>query len=399
MPRLIPLALPLALLPLTARADGTEIAAMIERQGLAATEAHLAALPAPDATELFALGAVRFLGGIERAGQQLYGSAMPMEDFFTGMPFLRLSLPPNPAPQPFDPALLDHLFGDLSADMAGAIAALEQVGPDTDVALPIDPSLIWLDIDGNAARSPGEGLMEIAGAIMMPGVAPPPPRTIRFDTADAAWLLAYAHLLAGIGETVASVETGPAIAQVLQARQALADTQISPRARGYGAGDYADWIDMAAMVLIAIDQVPDAARTGAARDHLLATIAANRDFWTRVARETDNDAEWIPNKHQVSATGLAFPPEIGPRWLLVLDEAEKLLTGEILLPWWRAGPPWGLDLAAMLQDPPSLSLPQLVQGAALLPYLRQGRLIDAAALRQFEALLGGNAGLYMVILN
>jgi hypothetical protein len=142
------------------------------------------------------------------------------------------------------------------------------------------------------------------------------------------------------------------------------------------------------MALEALAGAPDPARTRAVRDGLLLVVAENRRFWRLVARETDDAAEWIPNKAQVSATGLPFPPDTGPVWLAVLDDAEAVLLGETLVPFWRVGPGAGLDLGAMLEDPPDLGLVGLVQGHALVPYLREGPLADGSSLRLFSEMVG-----------
>jgi hypothetical protein len=223
--------------------------------------------------------------------------------------------------------------------------------------------------------------------------------TIRFDTADAAWLSAYAHLLSGVSELVLAVRPTEAIARVTEARDAMA-------ALGGPASDpsgmdaqFGAVVDGVAMVLLALDGQPDPARTRAARAHLLAVVADNRVFWDRVARETDDEAEWIPNKRQVSATGLPFPPETGALWLAVLADAEAVLEGRRLVPFWRLGAGAGVDLRALLEDPPALSLAGLAQGADLLPYMREGPLADGRNLWLFAALVQGDGALYAVVLN
>jgi hypothetical protein len=229
---------------------------------------------------------------------------------------------------------------------------------------------------------------------------PPPPVTIRFDTADAAWLAAYAHLLSGVGEAVLAVGPSEAIGRVLDARAAFRDLSLPPPdPYGFGMSSFADYADLAAMVAFALEGPPDPARTRALRDHLLACVEQNRRFWMLVAREADNDAEWIPSKRQASATGIPFPPDTGRIWLDVLAEADGVIRGDLLMPIWRVGPGVGVDLSALLEDPPDLDLAGLVQGAALTPYLRPGKLADGAALMRFAMLVQGDAVLYAALLN
>ena len=41
----------------------------------------------------------------------------------------------------------------------------------------------------------------------------------------------------------------------------------------------------------------------------------------------------------------------------------------------------------------------MIQGETLLPYMERGRRADADNLRQFQELVSGNAGLFIVVLN
>jgi hypothetical protein len=153
------------------------------------------------------------------------------------------------------------------------------------------------------------------------------------------------------------------------------------------------------IILDAVATRPDKARAAALRDHLRAMIAANRRFWTLVADETDNDREWLPNDRQAMALGLPVPPGTGERWLAVLADAEAVIEGRLLIPYWRFGAEAGIDLAAILADPPALDPLGMIQGRTFLPYARKGPLIDANNWRQFERLVQGDAGLFAVFLN
>ena len=128
-------------------------------------------------------------------------------------------------------------------------------------------------------------------------------------------------------------------------------------------------------------------------------IEDNQVFWSRVAAETDNDREWIPNKSQTSALPITFPPETGDLWRQVLADADAMLRGEQLIPHWRLRGDAGIDLAALMQNPPEIDIIGLFQGETILPYAQVGRRIDGQSLRQFEDLLGGDALLFAVILN
>lgn len=379
-----------------------DLSAAIGARGLRAAEAELAAKPAPTPSDLFALGGVRFLGGLERALQLRY--RVGLSDglaVMSGLPVLRLPIGENPAPEPFAPPMIEELVLQVEADMAGALDALDGIGDGDPVLVEITTSDLWFDIDANGARGPGEGVMEIAGWALSGGFgAELPATTIRFDTADARWLAAYAHLLSGVSEGLLATDPTEAITRVMDSRAAFAELGAAVPGNDFTlASQFGDIADLIAMFVMAAEGPLDPARTRAARDHLLAVVEENRRFWTLVARETDDDLEWIPNKNQQSATGLPFPPDTGTLWLAVLSDAEKVLRGELLVPHWRLGEGAGLDLAAFLEDPPVVDVAGLIQGAALLPYLRQGPLASGRNLAMFSALVQGDSGLYMVMLN
>ena len=144
---------------------------------------------------------------------------------------------------------------------------------------------------------------------------------------------------------------------------------------------------------------PDPARTGATRNHLLAMIAQNRRFWRLVALETDNFAEWIPNAGQVSALGIPVPPDTGAVWQALLSDAEELLEGRKLIPYWRLRKGAGINMRRWLDDPAPVDLAAWVQGVGLLPYMEDGPRVRADKWRQLQQLVRGNAALFALWLN
>ena len=389
----------------TARAQAEDISSMIATQGLSATEAHLATLTDPDASARFALGGVRFLGAIETALQTRYNTGI--NDGLavqSGLPVLRLPLPPNPNADPFTPDVIASMFEEISAELGEALVPLDTITDSDQVGLTINTADIWFDINSNQSRDMGEGMTELVGWVLTPEWGDAPQMqdiAIRFDTADAAWLSAYAHLLSGISETLLAVDPTEAITRVLDSRNAYAE--LSPLRRDpdewFSMTEVADFIDLFSMFLWAFDQQVDETHSRAAHAHFLGMIEDNQVFWSRIAAETDNQMEWIPNKTQTSALPIPFPQDLGQTWQAVLADAERLLKGETLMPVWRLGPGYGLNVAEFFQNPPHLDPVGVIQGEVFLPYIEQGPLINDGSLRRFEQLLGGDAGLYMVVLN
>ncbi|MFE3836852.1 hypothetical protein [Pseudogemmobacter sonorensis] len=379
------------------RAEPAPISAEIAENGIAAVEARLSALENPAAPELFALAGLRFLSGVESALQLRWQTGAAAD--WSELPILRLPIPANPAPRALEGADIERLLSGLGADMEAARVALEALG-ERDFALEIALSDLWFDIDMNGIRDPGESVGEVAGLTLgggrMVDVTDP---VIRFDTADAAWLLAYTHFLSGFSELALAYDPAPAVDLVLDSsREIYALWGDTPPANAWDFM-FGKQVDRVAMILNALAQEPDAARTARAHGHLLSMIAENRRFWTLVEAETDNDREWVPNERQVSGLGIVMPPGTGARWLDVLAEGESVLTGAALMPHWRYGAEAGINLARMFEDPPRVDLVGMIQGASLLPYAEKGALADGAAWAEFERLVRGDALLFAVFLN
>ncbi len=387
-----------AALALPASAD-TTLSAEIGARGIQPTIDRLAALPAPTDADRFALGGLLFLRATETALQARW--RMGMTDNLALIPFLRLPVPENPAPGPFDPAMIASIFRDAAADMDSARAALAPIPGDADFGLEIALADLWFDINGSGSRDPGENLAEVAGPLVMgwrwAGRDPAAPLpTIRFDQSDAAWLSAYTHLLSGLSEIVLAYDPTAAIARVTGARAKMMTVTGTVDADDYGIGTA---VDVAAVVIGALDQPPEAARLMRARDHLQAMIDDNRRFWTSVAAETDNDREWIPNDRQTSGLGIEFPKDLSGVWQSVLADGEALLAGDLLVPFWRLGSTGGVNVGRMFTEPAPIDVAGWIQGWGALPYLESGRQISPANLSRFEALVMGESALFMVLLN
>ena len=155
-----------------------------------------------------------------------------------------------------------------------------------------------------------------------------------------------------------------------------------------------------ATYLAAFETKPEAAHTINALSHFRAMIAANRTFWTRVKAETDNNAEWIPNDHQQAATGMVFPAGLADTWLAVLNEADRMLTGELLIPYtFRLGSGAGINLKKLAQNPPDLSIVGVLHGRDLVPYMERGPVMTGASWQQFTRMVAGRSVLFALVLN
>ncbi len=377
----------------------------LSRAGIAATETRLEQVKAPTDADRFALGGVRFLATIEHALQTRW--RVGLTESLGMIPLLRLPIAENPAPPPMDPRTIPTLFAEVVTGMDAARMPLSGIPATSDFGVELDLSSVWFDVNANGARDAGEDLLDIAGPMILgwewqarePGATGP---VIRFDAADAAWLSAYTHLLAGIAEVVLAYDPTASIDRMQKANAAALALSDPPGTGGFESvydREFGAFTDIAYVILDALHQTPDKARAASAHAHFLKMVADNRDFWVRVAAETDNDREWLPNDAQTSAMGIEVPPATGAHWMAVLDDAEALLKGEKLAPWWRVNGAAGIDIGRLFLDPRPVDLPGWIQGAAVTPYLRKGTLVDAENWAAFENLVGGQAMLMTVFLN
>lgn len=434
----------------------TDVSALIRDRGLAGAEAELSAATDPD--DRFALAGIVFLRAIEDLWQVRWRHGLSRSAPMA--PLMETELPPNPVPEPLAATTINTAMDDLIAGMVRASDILAALPPDADPAFVISVPDLWFDVNANGARDAGEDFAELALQTLLnpwrvrrlkeeleanPDMPNPLTATVRFDAADADWLHAYTHLVRGTCEVILAFDPAPEIARTLDLRAAIAsqradavtdavadetrelietrireanptmsDDEVAARvseaveeasrrrvagALGVRRDEMAGWIDVAAIVLNTLDRQPDAAGLGRARDHLLDMVRLNRGFWQKVALETDDEGEWIPNPRQTAALGFALPDGAEESWLAVLSDAERVLKGELLIPYWRFGAGHGVDLAAWIGNPAPVSIVDWIQGTAALPYAAKGEVMSDANWRQFSRLVEGRAGLFAILLN
>ena len=200
----------------------------------------------------------------------------------------------------------------------------------------------------------------------------------------AAWLHAYTHFLSAFSDFLLAFSTTGPITEVMtaavQSQQLLSLRQVDR----FQIDKFIPIIDILAVFLLTFEQTPDPELTRSTQQHLLQMVAHNRIFWARVAKEADDNLEWIPNARQTSALGLDLPPNTGAIWLTVLADLEALVKGQLLLPHWRLGDRAGVNLGLYLQDPGPLDAVRVLQGSAIMPYAQKGTVFFSDRLKRFN---------------
>jgi len=158
-------------------------------------------------------------------------------------------------------------------------------------------------------------------------------------------------------------------------------------------------IDLIYVIITALQQNPDPVRIQSAHTHLREMIAHNRIFWQRLAAETDNDREWIPNATQETALPLTFPPLLAESWQNILLDVEAVLDGKLLIPHPLLSQGYGISLPAYVADPSPLDIVNWLHGIGAYRYAAKGPRLTLQSWRAFQRLSLGNAGGFALMFN
>jgi len=378
-------------------------------EGIAALEAIVAADPGDDRA-LFALGLVRALRGFEILGQAGYRHGASASLARLGGAFFPLAsaVPANPQPEP---VRLEDLRAAVLAAMEQAAAADRALsGIDADFSLRADIFAIRLDLNGDGVAGEDESLRAMLGRgrILVRGegretlTALP----VDFDRGDADWLRGYCHLTMGAGEAVLAHDHSGLFARaghVLFPKNETPHEYLksgrSPFAnqRGYLG---VDPIDLIALIHLINYPVTEPDRMLQARAHFLEAITHSRAMWAHYDAEMDNKDEWVPNPKQTAAFPRAvMDDDMRAVWLRFLDDAEAVLEGRSLLPFWRGNGELGVNVGRVFTEPGGFDLILWIQGTGAEPYLEEGAQLDMQIWRDLERVFEERTFRHMFWLN
>lgn len=377
---------------------------------LAAGEAALAALP-QDRQAIAAQGMIKFARAVETLAQGFYrhGLKPPRNN---NIPLLRLPVPENPRPEPLTYEALRAIYVRFLADLTAAEAMLARL-PDGSVRLPLDLNAVRLDLDGDGQATPAESLGRIIARVGLADPrfrepvadAPTEPWEVGFDRADTTWLRGYCHLMSALLEFVLAYDWHETYASAAHLFFAGATDPSEARAAPEPArdpilgGDGGQFADLIALVHLVRWPLAEPERLPRAREHLKTMIVLNRQTWTEVQAETDDDHEWLPGPHQRNTAfpGLQVTAERIEAWKAALTELEAALDGTLLVPHWRYRQ--GIDLKAVFTAPRPLDLVLWGTGHAALPYLKDGPQMSRASWNQWQRIFAGQFLTYAIWFN
>jgi hypothetical protein len=343
----------------------------------------------------FGLGTLQFVRAVEHLGQSLYRYGVRSDrGQRMQIPFLRLPVPINPNPAEFSYAEARKIFENLLDELHKAEGTLAAVR-DEQVKLPLRLGRVRLDFvnDGNST----ERLMSLLthyfpGAAMLPADAR---FLVVFDRGDVAWLRGYCHLLmalAEIGLAYDSQELFDCCGHLFFSKVKTPHKFLHD-ARGHSGlfdlGDGVDIVDVITMIHLIRFPVHEPARLKKALNHFQQVLALSKESWKFILAETDDDHEWIPNPRQKGALGIPVRQEMVDSWLKLINEAEALLAGTRLVPFWRGDEERGVNLRRVFTEPRPLDLVLWVQGAAATPYLEKGTFTQQAVWERLQRVFRG----------
>lgn len=328
----------------------------------------------------FGLGIVQLMGGTERLIQSLYRYGLQQNTVTQFFPILRLPVPANPQPQPVTHEDTRNILKDLLKDLNKVKNTLEPI-KDNKVKLPLRIGLTKMDLNANGKLEAEESFWKTFSLLTGRRATNKTAQnfTIAFDSGDVIWLKGYCNLLSAIVQFVLAHDTSQLFDST--AHLIFAKPQIPYQFLANGTGEFVfnnvDITDLIAFIHLINFPVLEPQRLTAALENLQTVTALSRQSWKLILAETDNDREWLPNPKQtgVIPNAVVTQPMIDS-WLNFLDEADNLLTGKKLIPFWRNNEVRGINLNKVFTQPSRFDLILWVQGSAVAPYLELGEKTD-----------------------
>lgn len=408
--RLLAIALVVMVRPVDADAAGEPLAEkyLLDgklAEGAKALEGRLKSAPEDDQAR-FGLGVLQFLQTFEHLGGSLHRYGLRTEKaFLQTPPQVKEFLPQNPKPELLTYPAARKIVQTFVDDLARAEATLAAV-KDPAVKLPLHVGRIKIDPFGQGKPISAAFLFERAqGGPAKAKAAPLGEKlVIGFDRADVSWLRGYCHFLAAWGELLLAVDGQHAFdcsAHLLFERVETPYAFLLEKRRAFDEDPFSNRPTLSDVLSFFHQMmrlpIKEPARTRAALAHLEATVAQAKELWTFVLAETDDDNEWIPNPKQTGVIGVKVTREMIDAWREALEEAEQILQGKKLIPFWRGERDGrGLNLRRAFTEPRTFDPIEWAQGPAAVPYLEKGRLTsfaDTKLLDRLDKAFGGRVNL------
>ena len=358
-------------------------------------EARLKQKPDDDQAR-FGLAVIQFVRSIEHLSQSFYRYGLYNANSFRELPFVRMPLPENPNPAECGYEDTRRIMQDLLADLGRSQKTLEGIQGDN-VKLPLRFGRVRLDFDGDGKSTDDEVLYKLYNRMnAAAGITPQSAEAfvIALDKADVHWLRGYCHLLSAMAEMSLAYDARELFERAghlffPKAKSPYGFLQEGKKVFQFGGN--VDIADLIAMVHLLNFPLKEPDRLKSALAHLEQVIACSRESWNAIMTETDDDHEWIPSPKQTGVIpGVKITPQMVDGWLTFLIEADSLLKGDLLIPFWRGSEEGvGVNLRKVFTEPRPFDLVLWVQGTGAAPYLEQGEVSTRATWDRLYRVFGG----------
>jgi hypothetical protein len=377
----------------------------------------------------FGLGVLQFLRAVEGLGQAFtrYGVRTYRNHGFI-LPFLRLPAATNESSKTISYLKLREIVETFQRQLMQAESTLAPIS-DADVKLPLHFGMIKLDLNGTGQhgqtnqtqKSSQTDKSDQKASEQLPHVQSSDDNRslwkvyakltnnsnipiekaeqffIKFDRGDVHWLRGYCHLLSSVCDIYLAHDSKDLFERTAHLFFNKVDTPYqflskSRRIRSIGASDV-EILDLVALIHLIRCEVIEPKRMASALDHLQAVIDQSRDTWKWIMAEEDDDHEWLPNPRQTGVIPNARVTEqMVLAWSGIMTESEKILSGELLIPFWRSSDNdhRGINLRKVFLQPQRFDLVLWVQGSAAAPYLEEGKLSRGQTWRDLRGEFGNH---------
>lgn len=346
----------------------------------------------------FGLAIIQVLRAFEQIVQDLHRYGLRQLSLREiGGPLSRVPIPKNAAPETLNYQKTRKIFETFVANLTKAEATLGEMH-DENVKLPLRFGLLRFDVTGDGRVGEQETLWR--GYAAMTGNAEITAEkaksfSITFDRGDVHWLRGYCHLLMAPFEILLAHDFQESFERTGHLFFPKIDSPYDylhkgKHVRSIGS-DKMDITDLIAFIHLVNWEVKEPQRMSAALNHLEQVISLSRVSWKSIMAETDDDNEWLPNPKQTGVIpNVRVTEAMVTAWSEVMNELEKLLKGELLLPFWRGDDTRGINLRRVFLEPRRLDLVLWVQGSAAAPYLEQGKKSKGETWRLLRGEFGGH---------
>lgn len=376
-------------------------------------EGALAPCQAGEGDACFVLGLDGIITAYEGLAEGLYRHGaitpnMPAAALLFGMGLEPGTAPANPDPEPLSYDQLVAMLDAFVASLDVAAGHMQMAGESTAFVVPIDPLKVRVDLDGDGEREPEETLGTLLAAfgefaeIPAPdgpqsskskskGVQTVPDATVGFDNADAIWFAGYANVAAAPVDLLLAHDFSAFFAAYMHRVFPDAGLPMAEFARGgtvmMDPDSDAFIADLIAAIHTASFPVVDQARLSAVLERLASITALSRQNWELILAETDDNRELVPSPRQTRLPGTpAVTEAVVDAWMATLDQIDRVLSGDLLLPHWRFAQ--GFNLKTYFETATRTDLVMLFTGADALPFLADGPIADAASFAELNRVMG-----------